>query len=282
MPATAQSSDFHDVDGSGRAPQLIAEMARVAADPLTQRYLVQSLDRLRLIPGHCIADVGCGSAPDLANLCDRVGPTGRVVLIDHSDNMLREARARIETLAATGRPQIEVIECPAHKIALPDNSVDAARFVRVVQHLADPEGSIKEAARVLKPNGRFFAADPIWPTLAITGEDQETAQRIAQSASFRVKNWVGIAKLPSLLAAHGIIVDGIDQITRSVTDYQEAVKFYSIPERLDNLVDRGELSREVADKWMEESQRDSQNGRFFCSLTLWIVEGRKAEIAPPR
>jgi len=55
---------------------------------------------------------------------------------------------------------VTFLNCPNEKIELPDESIDAALSMTVLEHVSDVEQSIKEIKRVLKPNGTFYLACP--------------------------------------------------------------------------------------------------------------------------
>ena len=79
---------------------------------------------LRLRPGQCVLDVGCGTGLSLALLRQGVGATGRVYGIDHSAEMLQRARTRV---AEAGWHNVFLLEAPAQGLVLPE-AVDALLF----------------------------------------------------------------------------------------------------------------------------------------------------------
>jgi len=66
---------------------------------LTSRYRRRAIDRLWLTLGDAVIDVACGTGLSLPLLAERVGPSGCVVGIDLSPDMLAIAAERVDALA---------------------------------------------------------------------------------------------------------------------------------------------------------------------------------------
>jgi ubiquinone/menaquinone biosynthesis C-methylase UbiE len=93
-------------------------------------------------------DVGTGTGLVARELATRLGPDGRVIGIDPSAGMLREARRR----AGAG---IRFLEMWSEHLVFRDQSFDVVTFGDSLTYLIDPFGSLEEAHRVLRPGGRI-------------------------------------------------------------------------------------------------------------------------------
>ncbi|WP_234329595.1 methyltransferase domain-containing protein, partial [Streptomyces sp. NRRL S-1896] len=80
------------------------------------------LDALDARPGESALDLGCGPGTDLGTLAKAVSPSGRVIGIDSSQEMVEQARRRTENL-----PAVEVELGDIHTLPLEDGSIDCAR-----------------------------------------------------------------------------------------------------------------------------------------------------------
>src|SRR5215208_5669631 len=71
-------------------------LEELAEDPFLRGVAIRSLGLMRLRPGQRVLDAGCGTGVLLEALTRAVGPTGRVVGLDHNPAFLADARQRVE------------------------------------------------------------------------------------------------------------------------------------------------------------------------------------------
>jgi len=124
-------------------------------------YRRRAVSQLRLQPGDVVVDVGCGTGMSFEPIQAAIGPTGRLVGIEPSPEMLAAARARV---VDAGWDNVTLLEARAEEAALPEPA-DAVLFAFTHDVVRSPE-ALANVLRQVRPGGRLAAAGPKWSAFA--------------------------------------------------------------------------------------------------------------------
>jgi SAM-dependent methyltransferase len=123
--------------------------------------------------GETVLDLGSGGGIDVLLSAQRVGPTGKAYGLDMTDEMLQLARANQRQ---AGVENVEFLKGTIEQVPLPDRSVDVIISNCVINLSGDKAAVFGEAARVLRPGGRFAVTDIV----AHSDMDEQTRDDLAQ------------------------------------------------------------------------------------------------------
>jgi len=123
--------------------------------------------------GETVLDLGSGAGADVIISARRVGPSGTVIGLDMTDEMLAVARANVDE---AGVSNVRLVKGFIEDIPLPDASVDVVISNCVINLSGDKQRVLAEVARVLRPGGRFAVSD------VIAGPDMDEATRADMAA----------------------------------------------------------------------------------------------------
>jgi arsenite methyltransferase len=138
---------------------------------LRRRRIVR--EAIAAAPGERILDVGCGPGFYVAELLDEVGPTGAVVGVDVSPQMLAAAARRTQ-----GRDNVSYLEGDATSLPVDHDAFDAALSVQVLEYVPDVRAALAELHRAVRPGGRVVLWDIDWSTHSMHTEDPARMRRV--------------------------------------------------------------------------------------------------------
>ena len=128
------------------------------------------LDRARVAPGQTLLDVGTGDGLIAFGALERLGPSGRVIFSDISQDLLDHCRAAASEEGLAGRRRF--VLAPADQLtAVPDASVDAVTTRSVLIYVKDKARAMREFFRVLRPGGRASLFEPVNVLMAAADPD---------------------------------------------------------------------------------------------------------------
>jgi SAM-dependent methyltransferase len=194
-----------DLDRQGLAWQtgVWDQMSDVYAREIDRRFapvVAGVLARADVRPGERVLDLGTGTGAVAEQAAMAVGPSGEVVGVDISSEMLAVARQRAEE---QGLGHIRYEEGRGEALPAPTGACDVVLASLSLMYVIDRAAAAREIARVLRPGGRLVAA--VW-----AGPEQCDIVRFQQTAGAFAPAPPVPGVGPGALADPGPLLDQLD------------------------------------------------------------------------
>jgi demethylmenaquinone methyltransferase / 2-methoxy-6-polyprenyl-1,4-benzoquinol methylase len=134
--------------GLPRAYDRMGAALSFGQDPRWRRALLDAVDPR---PGQRVLDVATGTGLVTFGLADRGAD---VVGLDQSEDMLAGARRRAAKHPDVAN-RITFVQGQAEKLPFDDGEFDALTFTYLLRYVDDPQATMRELARVIKPGARI-------------------------------------------------------------------------------------------------------------------------------
>ena len=214
--------------------------------------------------GQAVLDLGCGGGHLVRELALAVGQGGRAVGLDMSQEQLAAGRARCE-----GIPSAEFIDGDALDLPFEDGAFDGLASIQTLEYIADVNGALAEARRVLRPGGRAAFVSVLWDHWRFHGAEPTLNDRILKVWRAHCCHQMLPIELPQKLAAQGfggVLRQPIAFFNGSL--HENAYALWASKFTAAFAIGQG-LAEAEARRWREQLQQADREGRFaFVSVPV--------------
>ena len=240
-----------------------------ASEPAMQAICARYMAQIVLPQGARVLEVGCGNGAATKLIMQHVGPA-QLVGIDPSFVFIDMARE-----AFAGEPRVSFALGDAVATGQADASFDLVIAHTVYSHLADPEGALAEAHRVLRPGGQLVIFDGDFATITVALFDGDPLQSAVAAVLRHMMHAPYIMRrLPPLVTAAGFRVQSVEPhgyVQTTTPDY-----LLTLLSRGTNAAARaGEIGQELVDGFSQEARRRVANGTFYGAILFLSLAARK-------
>ena len=269
MGANEGLAGFRAVDHTRDPDFFVRFMEAGHRPPAIRTIKARMLERIALVRGEAVLDVGCGPGIDLLEMAEFVGAAGRLVGLDTSATMIAEAGRR----AAARRTPAAFTVGDGQALPFPAGAFDVCRTERMLMHVADAGRALGEMVRVTRPGGRVAAFDFDHETMMVDSPDKETTRTIARTFADSLRHgWIG-RQLPRLFRERGLVGVSVDTLTAFI-DYPFAELL--LGGHCTKLQTDGVVVPKAMRRWWENLRAADERGVFLLGFTAFVVVGTVA------
>jgi len=138
--------------------------------------------------GQTVVDLGSGAGIDILIAAKKVGPTGKAIGIDMTDEMIAKAN---ENIATAGLTNVEVRKGIIEQMPIDDNSVDWVISNCVINLSPEKPKVFAEIARVLKPGGTMQVSDIVVQELPDWVRENKAMYAACVSGAISEEEYIG-------------------------------------------------------------------------------------------
>ncbi|TVQ69793.1 MAG: bifunctional demethylmenaquinone methyltransferase/2-methoxy-6-polyprenyl-1,4-benzoquinol methylase UbiE [Oceanospirillales bacterium] len=116
-----------------------------------------TIERSGVRAGQSVLDIAGGTGDLTRKFSRLVGPTGKVVLADINDSMLKVGRDKLINSGTAGN--VEYVQANAEALPFADNTFDIITIAFGLRNVTDKDAALRSMQRVLKPGGKLMVLE---------------------------------------------------------------------------------------------------------------------------
>lgn len=244
------------------------EALYMTSDVVAQRS--DTLLKLQLAKRQSVIDIGSGPGFLCESMAEIVGPSGGVLGIDTSADLIARAAKR------NHRQWLSYRVDDATHIDEPDASFDVATCTQVAEYIPEVDTAISEAFRVLKPGGRalFIATD--WDAVIWHSDAPQRMAAVMKAWERHCAHSRLPRTMPRRLRDAGFVLDAATMFPIVNLQWDDDAYSKGIAKTIGEFVaKRGGMSDDEVAAWAAEFPRLSEEGRYFFASSRFIFNVSK-------
>ena len=225
----------------------------------------------RIMPGHVVADFGCGPGHTAVEIAKWVGSEGHVHALDINAEFLEQVH---ENAQRSGfQDQITAHLSDGKSLPFEDTSLDRVTARNTIMYVDDPVATFRDFHRVLRPGGVAHAIDGDWYAMVAEPVDRELWMGFVEAASHACSNADMGRKLFGAFRAAGFEDVEVQVITNADTEgrLMPMVENMAKYARLSNTMDTRQI-----DEVVSTLQEALENGKYLVCSPQFVVTGTSA------
>lgn len=262
-------SAFRDLDASPELEAALRWLSRAAQLPPLRAGKKRSYELLGIVPGDRILDVGCGTGVDVLGLAPLISPGGEVVGVDSSAGVVAAARRLAALEDANARFEV----ADAVSLPFPDDSFDACRCDRTLQHIDDPQAAVREMVRVTRPRGTVLVSEGR-NTVVTDGAGAPVLHELLTLHQTRDERagWLGFM-VPLLLRQAGLDEVRVENVAGTLHSAEEIATFYDLRRLIDRAAQEEKLPRPQRAELTSALTAQAAGGRLSVTVETLLFVG---------
>jgi ubiquinone/menaquinone biosynthesis C-methylase UbiE len=262
-------------DAEPALQERLSEVLELRARDSQQQAILRSyLSEIELPPGAKALEIGCGTGAISRALVELL--KFEVIGLDPSPIFV----ARAQELGAA-LPGLTFMVGDGRSLPFADASFDLVVFHTTLCHIPNPEIALREAYRVLRPDGWLTVFDGDFTTTSVAINAFDPLQHLvdAMVANFVHDPWL-VRRLSKTLESTGFRL--LSLRSHGYTQTAEPTYMLTLVDRgADILSASGSLSVDAADALRKEGRRRAETGEFFGHISFVSVIARKPNSLTP-
>lgn len=219
-----------------------------------------------------VLEIGCGTGVVARAIAARPGFAGHVTGIDQSPAFIAAAQRLAADAGVGSHATFQVGD--VHAMDFRDAQFDAVVAHTVISHVLDPLTMLKDAARVVRPEGTIAVFDGDYASWTFACPDHALAKAMEEGIIAVVVNQPRVMRdMPRLLREAKL--ERTDTLAYVYADIGKGTFFPGAMEGYAPLVAReGLVSADQVDAWLTLQRRSMEDGIFFaaCNYYAYIAK----------